>query len=1060
MKTRYFLAEFFTVKNCRKFLLFFCTILFVGVSGVSGQVTFSNPNSCSLVGSVVTCGASSYQEILPSAWNKGSVNIKVNGTDVAQSGWTYTNCTWLNWGACQIENNTSSGQNPVSYYVVVNPTAKTVEFTTTKPVCGGVITTSSTALSNFSTCPTAASASQSFTVSGTGLTAAITVSAPPAGYEISANGTTWSTNALTFNQTSGSASGTVYVRLASGGTAGTKSGNLIISSTTAGTANQTVSLNGTVLAGATITLNPTSLTGLGYSLGGNSTAKTVAVTASCLTGNVSIAAPADFEVSTNGTTWGNSTTLTSAGGTLYVRLKSGLAQGTYSGNVTVASTGVSTKNIAVSGDVTITPRDFYYTGTGDWNNPANWYKSCGNTGAANKWNAVPNAWDNVVLCGGSDVTISSTTSVTRTGNFLIAGNGNSATQNTNPAKLKVIGELHLPNGFNMKTGQLTIDPTGLLDVTGIFTFKTADNADWGNQQPVIIDNKGTIELANGSFTMNKNTNSADNTNMGAYFSNSGNFNISNSDFEIKDGPGVFFYNENQGIVHINNPVGNTKKVTITGLIGIDENCTSTVSDYYCNGTLDPHTTPCMDKSPTNDNVKEHMIAQLDIPYVPWNGGNDNKILEGTHSRIFFNAGSQFIVENTNVELTTEGSSRTNTIAGKIFVRDANLRLYSSQGGLRFKVKTGGGIYVHSPNNISDMGRLLIDGNGGGSQVWVEEGGQVFSRGFEGDSKGSGCHAMNIEEGGHGFIGDIAATATDQFKIHVLDGGTLYYCGNKEHPMGDQIGFIFDGGKLHYANDFYAAHPSQATGEDNPLMHIGSCDGATINPELHAAGIHTCQDFYLLGGAQAQQVLQIQWSTTEACQADFDKSVTVGNITFLPVELTIFTAERTGTHVNLAWTTQSETDNDYFTVQRSSDGVSFHNVGEVTGAGTTSTAQHYTFIDNAPLAGVSYYRLRQTDFNGKSHYSAVVPVLFYAAHTSFEIRYTTLYGITRFECSFADAAHSNTVSIHSVTGKLLYETTVKAGDPDYAVELTLPAGVYLVSNISNGIKTVRKVLLSH
>src|SRR5262249_3785882 len=85
---------------------------------------------------------------------------------------------------------------------------------------------------------------------------------------------------------------------------------------------------------------------------------------------------------------------------------------------------------------------------------------------------------------------------------------------------------------------------------------------------------------------------------------------------------------------------------------------------------------------------------------------------------------------------------------------------------------------------------------------------------------------------------------------------------------------------------------------------------------------------------------------------------------LPVELIAFIAERHGEKNDLDWTTASEINNDYFAVQRSSDGKSFSDCGIVQGAGNSATQTIYTFSDDRPLQSpVSYYRLKQVDFDG-------------------------------------------------------------------------------------------------
>lgn len=84
---------------------------------------------------------------------------------------------------------------------------------------------------------------------------------------------------------------------------------------------------------------------------------------------------------------------------------------------------------------------------------------------------------------------------------------------------------------------------------------------------------------------------------------------------------------------------------------------------------------------------------------------------------------------------------------------------------------------------------------------------------------------------------------------------------------------------------------------------------------------------------------------------------------LPVELLSFTAKLDGSQVLLDWNTASELDNNYFTIDKTKDTRKFAEVARVQGAGTTNLPSVYSTIDKTPYTGVSYYRLRQTDFDG-------------------------------------------------------------------------------------------------
>lgn len=90
---------------------------------------------------------------------------------------------------------------------------------------------------------------------------------------------------------------------------------------------------------------------------------------------------------------------------------------------------------------------------------------------------------------------------------------------------------------------------------------------------------------------------------------------------------------------------------------------------------------------------------------------------------------------------------------------------------------------------------------------------------------------------------------------------------------------------------------------------------------------------------------------------------------LPVEFSYFSAEpTTDGSVELSWGTATETNNDYFDVERSIDGVNWEVITTVDGAGTSIVGQDYLEYDYQPHYGVSFYRIKQTDFDGTTDYS--------------------------------------------------------------------------------------------
>ncbi len=94
---------------------------------------------------------------------------------------------------------------------------------------------------------------------------------------------------------------------------------------------------------------------------------------------------------------------------------------------------------------------------------------------------------------------------------------------------------------------------------------------------------------------------------------------------------------------------------------------------------------------------------------------------------------------------------------------------------------------------------------------------------------------------------------------------------------------------------------------------------------------------------------------------------------LPVRLISFQAKKMNQQVEVLWRTASETENSHFTVQRSADASKFEDISVLDGKGNANNLNNYRFVDNNPLAGISYYRLKQTDFDGTSTLSGIVSV---------------------------------------------------------------------------------------
>ncbi len=179
---------------------------------------------------------------------------------------------------------------------------------------------------------------------------------------------------------------------------------------------------------------------------------------------------------------------------------------------------------------------------------------------------------------------------------------------------------------------------------------------------------------------------------------------------------------------------------------------------------------------------------------------------------------------------------------------------------------------------------------------------------------------------------------------------------------------------------------------------------------------------------------------------------------LPVELTSFKAYCENASEHLTWSTASETNNDFFTIERSDDGTSFRDIGTVNGNGTTMQPHQYSFTDPQPVLSSTYYRLRQTDYNGQSSTMPLVAAENCGTATNFIDAFSYEAGITvLLNVSTGTAYKAELFDAH---GKLIVSQDFKAeaGANRFILNDKLPAtGIYFLNMVSNEGKVFSKKL---
>ena len=179
---------------------------------------------------------------------------------------------------------------------------------------------------------------------------------------------------------------------------------------------------------------------------------------------------------------------------------------------------------------------------------------------------------------------------------------------------------------------------------------------------------------------------------------------------------------------------------------------------------------------------------------------------------------------------------------------------------------------------------------------------------------------------------------------------------------------------------------------------------------------------------------------------------------LPVELLDINAKKRSNGIEVNWTTASEENNEFFTVERSADGRNFESLGNIQGQGTTSEINKYSFLDKDPLRGLNYYRVKQTDFNGQFSYSPIVSEVF-EKESFIEIHPSVVNDNVKI-IRGGEQLEKSEVIIHDITGRNFISAELLKDQIELELNLSdLIPGVYFISiNNATNVETFKIVKL--
>jgi len=173
---------------------------------------------------------------------------------------------------------------------------------------------------------------------------------------------------------------------------------------------------------------------------------------------------------------------------------------------------------------------------------------------------------------------------------------------------------------------------------------------------------------------------------------------------------------------------------------------------------------------------------------------------------------------------------------------------------------------------------------------------------------------------------------------------------------------------------------------------------------------------------------------------------------LPVTLISFTATAENHEVKLNWTTSAEVNNDHFTVQRSTNTIQWQDIQTVAGSGNTDIGSTYSANDLSPYNGISYYRLEQTDLDGRFSFSMIK-----------QVSLNTVIGITMYPNPATDRVYISgienvQVQIFNTWGQEVFVPSETIANGVLLHIITLRTGIYFIHVLKNGNTETTSTLL--
>lgn len=178
---------------------------------------------------------------------------------------------------------------------------------------------------------------------------------------------------------------------------------------------------------------------------------------------------------------------------------------------------------------------------------------------------------------------------------------------------------------------------------------------------------------------------------------------------------------------------------------------------------------------------------------------------------------------------------------------------------------------------------------------------------------------------------------------------------------------------------------------------------------------------------------------------------------LPVKLNSFVVQKIDNKAKISWSTEQESNSSHFVIERSVNGRTWNDIATVTAAGNSSLHINYSIIDNAPMRGFNYYRLKQVDKDAKYDYSEIKSALFNSRYTAEIAPNPSKDFINLYLNKAGNGNQQSTVQLLNASGKMVYKTTTAQSQLQISTS-GISKGLYFVKVIdADNVTTLRVIV---